>query len=115
MLFRTISFVAGVAFCLAPTVALAQGTTFRDVATTFIQTVITSLMGLFAAIAIAGFFYGIVIYLLGSRSGDSEKIKKGNSFVIWGLVALFVLSSLWGIIYIVQDFFGVTNSTIFIP
>jgi hypothetical protein len=64
------------------------------------------------------FFYGIVEYVLGVRGGDPKKIETGNSFMKWGLLALFVMFSVYGIINFGQSIiFGksIDTTTIKIP
>lgn len=90
--------------------------TFAGLVDSFAQSVATSLIGLFAAGAVAAFFYGIVRYIWGIREGEERKIHEGNQFIVWGLVALFVLLSAWGIIRFVQGVFNIdSNSAIVIP
>ena len=56
-------------------------------------------------LAIAFFFYGLAKYIL--NAGDEEKKKEGKSIMIWGVIALFVMVSIWGIINVLADTFGV--------
>lgn len=60
------------------------------------------------------FFYGIVMFIIGrvSDSGDLKSIEKGKEFMLWGLVALFVMVSVWGIIRMAQGLLGVEGSNI---
>jgi hypothetical protein len=74
------------------------------------RNVVTALSTLFATAAMVAFFYGIVQYIWGIREGDETRVKKGNLFLRWGLVALFVMFSVWGIIIYVQNIFGIQNS-----
>jgi hypothetical protein len=79
--------------------------------------VVKSLGQLFMAGAMVVFFYGIVQYIWGLRQGDSGKTKIGNSFMIWGLVALFVMFSVYGIVKLAQSTIcpGCDFSTITVP
>jgi hypothetical protein len=61
------------------------------------------------------FFFGIVQFIWGTRDGDPTRAKNGKNFMLWGLIALFVMFSVWGIITYVQQIFGVTQNTITIP
>ena len=82
-------------------------TKLGGLADTITQKVLGSLVTLFGTAAMAVFFYGVVMYILGAREGDKTKIENGNKFLRWGLVALFVMFSVWGIITYVQDIFGI--------
>jgi hypothetical protein len=66
------------------------------------SSVVTALATLFLAGAVAAFFFGIVQYILGAREGTEAKIKAGNKFMLWGLIAIFVMFSVWGIVRYAQ-------------
>jgi hypothetical protein len=50
------------------------------------------------------FFWGVVQYVI----NDSEEAKKakGRQFMIWGLIALFVMFTVWGIVKLLAATFG---------
>jgi hypothetical protein len=81
----------------------------------FTKTVVQALAYLMLTSAVTAFFFGIVQYIWGLRQGDAAKTKVGNNFMLWGLVALFVMFSVWGIIRFAQRTFGVTDTSITIP
>jgi hypothetical protein len=78
---------------------------------------VTSLSSLIISVTLLIFFYGIIEYILGRQNGDANKINAGNTFMTWGLVALFVMFSVYGIIRLAQSvLFGSKDvSTINIP
>lgn len=107
-----------------PVFASAQGVTqvtsaFNGVGTivnSFTTNIVTSLITLFATAAMAAFFYGIVQYIWGVREAKPDKVTAGNKFMVLGLVALFVMFSVWGIIIFTQNIFGIQGqNTIVIP
>ena len=66
------------------------------------------------ALALLFFFYGLAKYIL--NSGDEEKKSEGKSVMIWGIIALFVMVSVWGLVNLLANTFEVTDgSTIDIP
>lgn len=83
----------------------------------FTGTVIKSLATLFLSTALLVFFYGIVEYIWAKRQGDGKGVENGNKFMTWGLIALFVMFSVYGIIKFGQGilFAGKDVSTIDIP
>ena len=90
--------------------------TFSGIITTFTQTIVRSLATLFATAAMVAFFFGIVQFIWGSRDGDATKAKNGKNFMLWGLIALFVMFSVWGIVNYAQRIFGIQGqNTIIIP
>ncbi len=121
-----------VALMAVPLIALAQTTVtpstsgvgsinsglnqFGGIITTLTSSVVRALSTLFATAAMVAFFYGIVQYIWGIREGDEGRVQKGNVFLRWGLVALFVMFSVWGIVTYVQRIFGIeNNNSIVIP
>lgn len=49
-----------------------------------------------ASVAVVVFLYGGVRFI--TRSGDAEGKNKDKQTLWWGIVALFVLTSIWGIL-----------------
>ena len=49
------------------------------------------------------FGYGVAKFIL--SAGDSKAVKDGRDFMIYGILALFVLVSYWGIIQFLSDQF----------
>jgi len=63
-------------------------------------------MGVLYAAAFAIFFYGIVIFILNTE--DDKKRAEGKEWMKWGIVALFVMLTLWGIVGILVNTFQVS-------
>lgn len=80
-------------------------TDLDSIVTTFTETLGASLGTLAMAAGVIAFFYGIVQYIWGVREADPKIIKNGNQFMIWGLVGLFVMFSVYGIIKFGQRIF----------
>jgi hypothetical protein len=90
---KALIFVA--AFAL-PAVAFAQT---LDPILTFVQSVghiVATLVPILIALAMVVFFWGLVRYLWGK--GGKSDIAGAKSLMIWGLITLFVMVSVWGII-----------------
>lgn len=60
-------------------------------------------------LALLGFFWGLAMYVL-NFSGDDKDKRKGRDMMVYGTLVLFVMVSVWGIIQILQQTFGLTNS-----
>ncbi|OGC85946.1 hypothetical protein A3D70_00735 [Candidatus Adlerbacteria bacterium RIFCSPHIGHO2_02_FULL_54_18] len=71
------------------------GPTLSSAVASFVSlvNVVTPLLG---GIALLIFFWGIIRYLW--ASGDSQSKASGREVIVWGLVALFVIFSVWGIL-----------------
>lgn len=47
-------------------------------------------------LALVVFAWGVVKYI--SAAGDAAKIKDSKAFLFWGIIGVFVLASMWGLI-----------------
>ncbi len=56
------------------------------------------------ALALLFFFWGLALFIL--SAGNEEKRERGKKIMLWGIVALFVMTGIWGIIEILQNVFG---------
>lgn len=98
---RASYFFALVATLLLPSLALAQGAprTFADLANVFVVILNNATTVLIVA-GIAIYFYGISTNILKFGEGEREKLK---NYFFWGIIVLFVMVSLWGILNILQN------------
>ena len=88
----------------------------KDLIETFTNSVLAAVGTLLLSMGVVAFFYGIVMYIWGSREGNETKIKNGNTFLKWSLLALFVMFSIYGIIKLAQNTLGLTDvNTITVP
>lgn len=67
-------------------------------------TLMTAIVPFLFALATAAFIWGVITFYLNPE--NEEKRKKGKSFLVGGLIALFVMTSMWGIIRIFSTTFG---------
>lgn len=59
---------------------------------------------------------GLVKFIFDRAKGNTENLAKNKKNILWGMVALFILVSLWGIIKMFQVIIGIPNdNTIPIP
>lgn len=84
--------------------ALAQGTprNFGDIANIIIDIVNTAVPVLITA-ALAAFIWGIAKSILHSDNPDAR--ASGRTIMLWGILSLFVITFVWGIITVVQRTF----------
>jgi hypothetical protein len=93
-----------------PAVAAAQ--TVQGVLNTFGQ-IINILVVLAIGVAIVVFFYGMIKYLLSA----GEKKAEGLQLMLYGIVAIFVMVSIWGLVRLLGNTFlpGVSNNPLPAP
>lgn len=69
---------------------------------------ITTLTAIIAAVALLVFFWGLAKFIF--KLGSSEKaVEEGRNIMVWGLIALFVMLSVWGIINFFQKELNLPN------
>ncbi|MDP3763842.1 MAG: hypothetical protein Q8Q92_04380 [bacterium] len=68
---------------------------------TDVKYIINTLIIVVAAIALLVFFWGLVRFIF-KIGGSEDAVKEGRTLMIWGLVALFVMISVWGIVRFMQ-------------
>ncbi len=97
------------AVVVAPLLAGAQ-TLLNTLA--LVNTFLNAAIGLLVTLAIIAFFYGLVKYLFTKgQEGSSEALK----IMFWGVIAIFVMVSVWGIIRLLQNTLKVTSTDPIIP
>lgn len=62
---------------------------------------------LLVGVALLTFFWGLVRFIF--KVGGDEKVEEGRNLMVWGLVALFVMVSVWGIISFLQGELDLTQ------
>lgn len=98
---KKLALVTGIALVL-PAVASAQ--TFGSIFTTF-GNLVSQLTPIIVALALLYFFWGLASYIL--AAGDEEAKAKGRSIMIGGIIALFVIVSIWGIVNVLGNTLGI--------
>jgi heme/copper-type cytochrome/quinol oxidase subunit 4 len=106
-------FIATALATLAPVIALAQTSgaitdanklveKLTNLGNTFIQILI--------AFAVIYIIYNVVRYLV-MGGDDEEKRKKAGQAILWGVVGLFVILSIWGLVRILTNTFRTDTTT----
>lgn len=91
---------------------MAFAVTISDVITNITQ-IINTLVPLVIAIGVLLFLIGVVNYI---RAGDDEeKRKNSRNMMIYGIIGLFVMVSIWGLVALLNNTFGIEKTGITIP
>lgn len=94
---------------ILPIVSLAQpsdrlGGTYRIF--TAIKNLVTEiLVPLVFILGLLAFFYGVVKYVWSEGEGKGE----GKKIMVWGIVALFVMSAVWGLVAFIGEELGIDD------
>jgi hypothetical protein len=91
---------------LSPTaLVLAQDTTWLTSLSSQGLLLLAQLVPFLLGLALVVFVWGMVLFI--ARSGDEKAIAQGKQQMIWGVIGLFVLVSIWGFIAILRTLFGI--------
>jgi hypothetical protein len=88
---------------IAATPLFASASTIGTIMDEFLW-VILDLIDVFSVAAFVAFFYGLAMFLLSYE--DKTAKEKGKNIMVYGILALFVMVTIWGIIGFMQDTLG---------
>ena len=93
------------AVLLTPALALAQDlSNLQRLATSFGE-IVDTLIPVVFAIALLVFFWGLAKYIL--AAGSEEAKAEGRRIMIGGIIALFIMSAIWGIVTFIGEATGI--------
>ena len=119
-MFRKLTKIAPFAFAFAPMMALAQGLdsnqgllqgdssnieTLFDAAADVMNYIVVFII----ALAVIFFLVSLVKYIL--KAGNEADQKAARSSMVWGIVIIAVMVSVWGLVEVLQGAFGVDSDT----
>lgn len=90
---------SGIGFCVSTICSVAQ---------TILYIINSILVPVLFAIAFIVFLYGIASAYIFSR-GDPERVKEGHKLVLWGIIAFAIMISVWGLVNVVANTFGLSG------
>ncbi|MBP9715353.1 MAG: hypothetical protein KBD52_02595 [Candidatus Pacebacteria bacterium] len=65
--------------------------------------IVNPLIGLMFAVALAYFLYGITEFLMNTE--NEEKRTAGKSHMLWGIIGLFIMFAVWGLLNLIINTF----------
>jgi uncharacterized membrane protein YidH (DUF202 family) len=95
---------------LAPSLVMAA--TFESIVED-VQSIVEMLVPLIIGIAVVVFLIGVVRYV--TAGGDEEKRKESRNMMIYGIIGLFVMVAVWGLVAVIANTFGITEKSVNIP
>lgn len=111
----TFLFFVSINFSLAQTTTPninVQATDFSDVGkliNNFNKNIVQNLVTLLSGAALVLFLWGLVRFIYDRAHGDEKNLERDKKGILWGLIALFVLVSVWGIIKMFQGFLDING------
>ena len=97
--------IGGGGSCSLPTNGAKVGDLFKYVTCTIFDSVVP----LMFAVAIVMFIWGIVSFFI-IGADEEAKREKGKQFMIWGIISLTAMVSIWGLVNIVGGTFNIKNA-----
>ncbi len=79
-----------------PVFAFAASTQGIEKLLNDVHRVISLVIPVLIALGVVGFMWGIVLYLFGKNKDE------GKQMMLWGIIALFVMTSVWGLVNILR-------------
>ncbi len=67
--------------------------------------IIDSLIPIVLTLGLLAFFWGLAVFIF--SAGDEEKKTKGKNIMFWGIIALFVMVAIWGIVAFISSALGI--------
>ena len=67
--------------------------------------ILNAFIPLLIGLALLGFLWGVAQFIL--AADDATKRKEGGKKMLWGIVALFVMISTWGLVALLANTFGI--------
>jgi zinc transporter ZupT len=80
--------------------------TFATWVTGIVGAINTVVIPLILALAALAFLWGVVNYFF-LHSGEEDKRVEARQFVIWGLLGIVVLFSVWGLVNLLLSTLGI--------
>ena len=66
-------------------------------------------VGIIISVAVLYFLWGVAQFVL--SAGDEKKVEEGRKTMLWGIIALFVMIAMWGLVALLLDTFGLYNTS----
>ena len=100
--------IVAVSAWVLPFMASAQSVTYLQNLLGGAKALLDQLVVFLVALAVVWFIFNVIRYAM---SSDPEKQSQAKTQMIWGIVAIAVIVSIWGLVAILQGIFGVgTNA-----
>src|SRR3989344_9085075 len=98
-----------VTLAFAPVLAFAQQLAGIERLVGSIGRVVGLALPIVVAIALLAFFWGLVKFIF--AQGNEEAKGEGKKIMLWGLIALFIAASIWGLVTFARTSLGVGSET----
>lgn len=91
-----------------PSTLFTSNSTLSTVISRLIS-LLNSLIPLLIGAAVVVFLYGVMIFIAKASAGNAEGRADGIKFMIYGIIGIAVMVSVWGLVTFVTTTFGTTG------
>jgi hypothetical protein len=97
----------GYGLLMLPDLALAQGNgqNARTLTAYLSRLINQQLIPLFIAMALAYTIYSVVMFI--AADSESQKREEKKQQIFWGIIGLFVIVSIWGLVAVISNSFDI--------
>ena len=90
------------------------GLKFSDYLDYFTCIIGSSVIPFIFALAVVMFIWGVVKYFI-INADEEKKRAEGKQFMVWGIIALAVMLSVWGLVGVLKTTFGINTGASVLP
>jgi hypothetical protein len=90
------------------TIAHAQTLQYFLTFTEWLRRILVALIPVLIGLGLVLFIWGLVQFIF--ASGDEAAVKEGKQRMIWGIIALFVIVAVWGLVNLMFQLTGVDEA-----
>jgi len=105
--------IALAAVLLSPIISFAATTDFKSLVSGITTGILAPLIPLIIGLAVVVFLWGVLRFIV--AAGDVKKREEGRNFIIWGLIGITIMFSIWGLVKILTDTLNLDKTPPAIP
>ena len=83
---------------------------FREFVCVITNNILSPLIPILITLAVIAFFWGVAKYVI-QGAHDEKSREQGKQIMLWGIVGLFVMVSVWGLVTIVKNTFNLGDAS----
>lgn len=87
-----------------------MGTNIQKIIQTVSNDILWPLITLLIVLATVSFIFGAIKLLLSAK--EPKKIEEGRKFIIYGLLGLFTIVAMWGLVSVIKRTFDLSEKNI---
>lgn len=88
-----------------------KASTFQELVVNFIVRAGNMTIRLLVALSLLVFLWGLAMYMFKGQGSDTARVE-GRKLMLWGIIGLFVMTSVWGLVGILSSILGHTDAGI---